>query len=178
MSNPDQPGAPSKNSLPTAGKIAIAATGLLLIFGVGNALTSSDPGPITNSLPIATDTPSTPADAPSTSLNPDSATATPTPHPTAPLPTFTYPGDPQCAITYRDNGDGSMAWIATTTVNGELITHASTTDGNIYRHDEHITRGPNAFRAPVPLSQINDIGGNLRADDGSSYGCSVQPGSQ
>jgi hypothetical protein len=114
--------------------------------------------------------------AASTTTAPHSATTT-TPAaavPAAAAPTFTYPGDPQCAITYRDNGDGTMSWTATTTVAGELITHASGTDGTIYRHDDHIDAGTHAYRAPVPLAQIGDIGGNLRGTD-ASYGCSVAP---
>lgn len=85
-----------------------------------------------------------------------------------------FPGDTECTITYRDNGDGSMTWVATVTVDGELVTHASDSDGNIYRHDVHVTRGPNAFRAPVPLAQIDDIGGNLTSAS-HSYGCSTGP---
>jgi hypothetical protein len=113
---------------------------------------------------------------------PASATAAPSQSPAdtpittaAPGPTFTFPGDPQCAITYRDRGDGSMTWTATTTVAGELITHAFDGDGNIYRHDVQVTAGPNAFAAPVPLAKINDIGGSLTGADGTSYGCSVKP---
>ena len=74
-------------------------------------------------------------------------------------PTFTYPGGPQCKITYRDNGNGTMSWTADVTVAGELITHASDTSGNINRHDEQVTIGLNTFTASVPLSQVTDIGG-------------------
>jgi len=88
-------------------------------------------------------------------------------------PTFTYPGDPQCAITYTDRGDGSMSWTAKLTVAGELITHVTDSSGTIYRHDVHAGAGATAFTAAVPLTQITDIGGNV--DSGSkSYGCSVR----
>jgi hypothetical protein len=93
-------------------------------------------------------------------------------------PTFTYPGGPQCRITYRDNSNGTMSWTADVTVAGELITHASDTSGNINRHDEQVTIGLNTFTAPVPLSQVTDIGGVLYVPDASastSYGCSVAP---
>ncbi len=93
-------------------------------------------------------------------------------------PTFTYPGGPQCKITYRDNGNGTMSWTADVTIAGELITHASDTSGNINRHDEQVTVGLNTFTAPVPLSQVTDIGGVLYVPDSSastSYGCSVAP---
>lgn len=89
-------------------------------------------------------------------------------------PTFVYPGDPQCAITYRDRGDGSMSWTATTTVAGELRTHADSTSGSIYSHAARTTPGPHAFAAPVPLAQINDIGGVLFTP-GASYSCSIAP---
>jgi hypothetical protein len=89
-------------------------------------------------------------------------------------PTFTYPGGPQCRITYRDNGNGTMSWTANVTVAGELITRASDTSGNINRHDEQVSVGLNTFTAPVPLSQITDIGGVLYAGN-ASYGCSVAP---
>jgi hypothetical protein len=92
----------------------------------------------------------------------------------APEPTFTYPGDPQCAITYRDRGDGSMSWTATTTVGGELKTHVGTKSGSLYTRDTQTTPGPNAFAAPVPLAQIDDIGGVLFAP-GTSYACSIAP---
>jgi hypothetical protein len=93
-------------------------------------------------------------------------------------PTFTYPGDRQCRITYRDNGNGTMSWTANVTVAGELITHASDSSGNIYRHDEQVPIGLNTFTAPVPLSRITDIGGVLYVPNNSSstsYGCSVRP---
>ena len=93
-------------------------------------------------------------------------------------PTFTYPGGPQCRITYRDNGNGTMSWTANVTIAGELITHASDTSGNIYRHDQQVPVDLNTFTAPVPLSQITDIGGVLYVPDASastSYGCSVAP---
>jgi hypothetical protein len=35
-----------------------------------------------------------------------------------PEPTFAYPGNRHCAITYRDDGNGSMSWTATVTVAG------------------------------------------------------------
>jgi hypothetical protein len=93
-------------------------------------------------------------------------------------PTFTYPGGPQCKITYRDNGNGTMSWTGDVTIAGELITHASDTSGNINRHDEQVTVGLNTFTASVPLSQVTDIGGVLYVPDSSastSYGCSVAP---
>jgi hypothetical protein len=91
-----------------------------------------------------------------------------------PEPSFSYPGDRQCAITYRDDGKGSMSWTATVTVVGELITHASDKSGNINRHDVQISEGPNTFTAAVPLSQIDDIGGVLYVGS-KSYACSVAP---
>ena len=89
-------------------------------------------------------------------------------------PTFAYPGDPQCAITYRDDGNGTMSWTADVTTAGELITHASDNSGNIYRHDVQVTPGPRQFVAPVPLSEIDDMGGVLYAKS-ASYSCSIAP---
>lgn len=89
-------------------------------------------------------------------------------------PTFRYPGDPQCAITYRDDGNDTMSWTAKVTVAGELITHASDSSGNINRHDLQVAPGPNRFVASVPLSQIGDIGGVLYVGS-ASYGCSIAP---
>jgi len=106
-----------------------------------------------------------------TSSGPAAAPFSARPHAT---PTFVYPGDPQCAITYRDDGDGTMSWTATVTVAGELITHAADIEGNIYRHVVQVSPGPNRFMAPVPLSQVDDMGGNLDGA-GASYGCSVAP---
>ena len=40
-------------------------------------------------------------------------------------PTFSYPGDPECSITYGSNQAGTTTWAATVTESGELITHAS-----------------------------------------------------
>jgi len=91
-----------------------------------------------------------------------------------PEPTFSYPGDRQCAITYRDNSNGTMSWTATVTVAGELITHASDKSGDLYRRDVQVSPGPNTFTAPQPLSQINDIGGVLYVGS-ASYGCSIAP---
>jgi hypothetical protein len=91
-----------------------------------------------------------------------------------PEPTFSYPGNRHCAITYRDDGNGSMSWTATVTVAGELITHASDKSGDINRRDVQVSTGPNTFTAPVPLAQVGDIGGVLYVGS-KSYGCSVGP---
>ena len=93
---------------------------------------------------------------------------------TVPAPTFSYPGDRQCAITYRDNRNGTMSWTATVTVAGQLITHASDKSGDLYRRDVQVSPGPNTFTAPQPLSQIDDIGGVLHVGP-ASYGCSIGP---
>src|SRR5438874_2084302 len=66
-----------------------------------------------------------------------------------PEPTFSYRGNRHCAITYHDEGNGSMSWTATVAVAGELITHASDKSGDINRHDVHVSAGPNTFTAPV-----------------------------
>jgi hypothetical protein len=89
-------------------------------------------------------------------------------------PTFAYPGARQCAITYRDNHNGTMSWTAKVTTRGQLITHASSKAGNIYRHVIEVTPGLATFTAPVPLSQVNDIGGVLYGKK-TSYGCSIAP---
>lgn len=89
-------------------------------------------------------------------------------------PTFAYPGDPRCTITYRDDGHDTMSWTAKVTIAGELITHASDSSGNTNRHDVQVIPGSNTFTAPVPLSQIGDIGGVLYAGN-ASYGCSIAP---
>ena len=91
-----------------------------------------------------------------------------------PEPTFSYPGNPQCAITYHDNGNGTMSWIVTVTVAGELRTHASDKSGDLYSNDAQVSVGQNTFNAPQPLSQIDDIGGVLYAGS-ASYACSVAP---
>lgn len=91
-----------------------------------------------------------------------------------PEPTFTYPGDSQCAITYRDNGNGSMSWTATVTVAGELRTHVSDKSGDLYSHDVQVSVGTNTLTAPQPLSVIDDIGGVLYAGS-ASYACSIAP---
>jgi hypothetical protein len=93
---------------------------------------------------------------------------------TAALPDFLYPGDPECAITYRQRGNSAMTWTATVTVGGKLITHASDKGGNLYRHVVQVAPGRNLFAAPVSLRQIDDIGGVLYATS-TSYSCSVAP---
>jgi len=92
----------------------------------------------------------------------------------AATPSFVYPGDPQCSITYRGHGKTAMSWTAKVTLAGQLITHASDVSGNLYRHVVHVTPGPKRFIAPVPLAQINDIGGVLYVRD-ATYGCSIAP---
>ncbi len=145
--------------------------GIAVFCGVAVLVAIVDPQKSTT-----TSAPSTPP-ASATTPSPSQTTSAPAKASQAPAvePTFVYPGDPQCAITYRDRGDGSMSWTATVTVPGELITHAGDAAGNLYPHDVQVSPGPNAFAAPVPLSQITDIGGNLTATDGTSYGCSVAP---
>jgi len=91
-----------------------------------------------------------------------------------PEPTFSYPGDRQCAITYRADGNGSMSWTAIVTVAGELITHASAKSGDLNRRDAQVSPGPNTFTAALPLAQVDDIGGVLYVGS-KSYGCSVAP---
>jgi hypothetical protein len=87
---------------------------------------------------------------------------------------FSYPGDRQCLITYRDDGNGSMSWTATVTVAGELITHASDKGGDINRRDVQVSAGANTFTAAVPLAQVDDIGGVLYVGS-RQYGCSIAP---
>jgi hypothetical protein len=91
-----------------------------------------------------------------------------------PEPTFAYPGNRHCAITYRDNGNGTMSWVATVTVAGELRTHAGDKSGDVYSRDQQVNVGQNTFNAPQPLSQIDDIGGVLFTSS-SSYACSIAP---
>lgn len=124
----------------------------------------------TASPPTAAAGSSAPAAKPTTAPRPTAAKAQ-----ASPEPTFVYPGDAQCAITYRDRGDGTMSWTATVTVAGELITHAGDSAGNLYPHDTQVGVGQSSFAAPVPLSSITDVGGNLTGSDGTSYGCSVAP---
>ena len=73
-----------------------------------------------------------------------------------PEPTFSYPGDQQRAITYRDDGNGTMSWTATVTVAGELRIHASDKSGDLNAHDVQVSAGPNTLIAPQPHSQIDD----------------------
>ena len=54
-----------------------------------------------------------------------SPSASAVPAATGPDPTFSYPGDPECSITYGSNQAGTTTWAATVTESGELITHAS-----------------------------------------------------
>jgi hypothetical protein len=101
------------------------------------------------------------------------ASQSPSPSPVK-LPNFAFRGDPHCAITYRARGTSAMTWTALVTIAGQLITHASSRSGNIYRRVAHVTPGPNVFTAPVPLLRINDVGGVLYTTS-TSYGCSVAP---
>jgi hypothetical protein len=111
----------------------------------------------------------------SDSTNAPTLAASRSPSPSAArLPSFAYPGDQRCAITYRARGTTSMTWTAIIAVAGQLITHASDESGTIYRHVARVTPGAEVFTAPVPLSQVNDIGGVL-STAGSSYACSVAP---
>ena len=89
-------------------------------------------------------------------------------------PTFSDPGDRQCAITYRDNHNGTMSWTARTTVKGQLITHVSDKRGDLFRHVVTLAPGAHVFTAPVPLAQIDDAGGVLYVGN-STYGCSIAP---
>lgn len=89
-------------------------------------------------------------------------------------PTFAYPGNRQCAITYRADPNGTMSWTATVTVPGRIITHASDRAGAIFRRIARVTPGPNLFSAPVPLAQVDDIGGVLYGRT-HSYACSIAP---
>jgi hypothetical protein len=67
-----------------------------------------------------------------------------------------------------------MSWTITAAAPGELITHAGTKSGSIYRHDQTIPAGTTTYRVPVPLAQVDDIGGNLSTST-AAYGCSVRP---
>jgi hypothetical protein len=112
------------------------------------------------------------------SVRPAGQAAAPSTRP-ASTSTFTYPGDPQCAITYQATG-GGMSWTARVTVAGELITHASSpgTDADptgINRHDVQVTPGARTFTVPVPLARVTDVGGTLQTAAGQRYGCSVRP---
>ena len=103
-----------------------------------------------------------------------SPSASAVPAATGPNPTFSYPGDPECSITYGSNQAGTTTWAATVTESGELITHASGNQGDINRRDAQVTSGPNSFTAPEPLNYIGDVRGVLYVGS-SSYGCSIAP---
>ena len=75
-----------------------------------------------------------------------------------PEPTFSYPGDRQCAITYRDNGNGSMT--VTVTVAGERI-NAGDSSGDDHVHNTQVSVGPVTFTAPQTLFAIDDVSGVL-----------------
>lgn len=91
-----------------------------------------------------------------------------------PDPTFSYSGDPQCAITYGTNQAGTTTWTATVTEAAELITHASDNQGDLNRHDVQVTPGPNYFTAPEALNDIGNVGGVLYVGS-NTYGCSIAP---
>ena len=102
-----------------------------------------------------------------------------------PDPTFSYSGDPQCAITYKSDGTKSMSWTATATATatvtvtvtvtvGELDHPRPDNQGDTNRRDQQMAPGPNHFSAPEPLNDIGDIGGVLYAGS-KSYGCSIRP---
>jgi hypothetical protein len=77
-----------------------------------------------------------------------------------PEPTFSYPGDRQCAITYRDNGNGSMTVTVTVTVAGERI-NAGDSSGDDHVHNTQVSVGPVTFTAPQTLFAIDDVSGVL-----------------
>ncbi|NUP48062.1 MAG: hypothetical protein HOW97_12215 [Catenulispora sp.] len=151
-----------------AGAVVAAVIALGIIAALGHKSGSGSSGDKAAATPTTHAAASSPAGSPKATTPPASS------HP-APGPTFTYPGDPECAITYRDRSDGSMSWTVRLSVPGELITHATDTGGAIYRHDVQAAAGSTSFSAPVPLAQVTDIGGNLRTSGGRSYGCSVAP---
>ena len=145
---------------------AVVVCAPAFIAGAINGARQSSASPAAKTVAAASD--SAPA-ATSSAARPSTATKP------AAEPTFTFPGDRQCAITYRDRGDGTMSWTATTSVAGELRTHAGTGSGSLYQHDQQVPVGPSAFTAPVPLAQVDDIGGTLTTSGGGSYACSVAP---
>jgi hypothetical protein len=162
---------PPKRSLSAGEKIGIAVVVLIItpfliagmVSGARQTLDSKPAPAMSRPLPA-----------------PVSTSAAPTHHVSAArqhsrsAPTFSYPGDPQCAITYRAEGNDRMSWTASVTVAGQLITHASDVSGSIYRHDVQVTRGVTQFVAKVPLSRIDDVGGVLYVGS-TSYGCSISP---
>jgi hypothetical protein len=92
--------------------------------------------------------------------------------------TFTYLGDRQCRITYRDNGNDTMGWTAKVSVAGELITRASDSSGNTYRQGVHASIVPNTFTARAALAGHRHCPAFFTfriLDFSTSCGCSVKP---
>lgn len=84
-------------------------------------------------------------------------------------PSRLAPGGRHCAITYRARISSAVTWTAVVTVAGQLITHASDKNGNVYRRVVYLNPGRHVFAAPVPLSRINDIGGVLHTTGTSRW---------
>jgi hypothetical protein len=93
-----------------------------------------------------------------------------------------FQGDPSyCDGIYKDNGNGTTTWSYDIKQNGELITHLSDNNGQIYRHDVQITNAPNyySFTAPVAIKDVAEIDGVLTVSgDSNGHPCNLSPQQQ
>lgn len=140
-----------------------------------NQATSTD-----SSQQQASDNTSQPADtAPSTSSQSSSTTQTAPAKPQL-RQDLAFQGDPTyCDGIYKDDGNGKTTWSFDIKQSGELITHLTDNNGQIYRHDVQITDAPNyyAYTAPVAINNVTEINGLLYVNN-VSHPCNISPQQQ
>jgi hypothetical protein len=175
----------TKTGMSTGKKLGIGAAVVVcappliigMISGAKQSL-GSHPAAAASSTPIAPATRSTTSSKHPARTRPTKA---------APAPTWVYPGDKECAITYASNANGGTTWTATTTVGGEIKTDDTNTwpgdntppSTGLDTRDVHVSAGQTPFSTDAPLSSVTDISGVLyvptEANPTTSYSCSIAP---
>ena len=78
-----------------------------------------------------------------------------------------------CDATYNTSS-GSTTWSVTVKQSGELITHLTSKDGHIYRHDNQLKPGTYKYTAPVAIDKVSEINGLLYIGK-DIHTCNIQP---
>ena len=81
-----------------------------------------------------------------------------------------------CDATYRANDDGTTTWTLNIKQAGEIITHLTDKSGHIYRHDDKVGVGYDAYTANVNINDIGEINGVLNIGN-DSHPCNIAPAS-
>jgi hypothetical protein len=89
-------------------------------------------------------------------------------------PAFTDASTDPCHGYYESHGAGQTLYYFKVEKDGDLVSSLTAKNGTIYRHDDPTVSGQQNYTAPVDLSDVSSINGNLYIG-GKPYACAMDP---